>query len=284
VDGLFHDLPPDGDEELRGALDAPPLLRLPAQGGRSLEFIRAVCGVAVRFELPNPCGARPESVVLPCAFQLRPVAGGLDELLLLSELFGREPFALLLNEPLGRELLALLLNEPLGRELLALLLNEPLGRELLALLLNEPLGREFCGCAADGGRLDDGCDGRALLKLCALFPPRPKFPAGLLPPWFADRDAEFIVRTGMCEAAAAGVERATTLRFCTPAEGVATRPRTFDAPKKLECVGEAFTPPVTRALRNELAERCVALRLIAWPFTKVLCDATVTAFTLRAYR
>jgi hypothetical protein len=271
VDGLFHDLPPDGDEELCGTLDAPPLLRLPAQGGRSLVFIRAVCGVAVRFELPNPCGARPESVVLPCAFQLRPEVGGLDKLLLLSELF-------------GCELLALLLNEPLGRELLALLLNEPLGRELLALLLNEPLGREFCGCVADGGRLDDGCDGRALLRLCALFPPRPKFPVGLLPPWFADRDAEFIVRTGMCEAAAAGVDRATTLRFCTLAEGVATRPCMFDAPKKLECVGEALTPPVTRAFRSELAERCVALRLIAWPFTKVLCDATVTAFTLRAYR
>lgn len=212
----------------------------------------------MRFELPNPCGARPESVVLPCAFQLRPEAGGLDELLLLSELF--------------------------GRELLALLLNEPLGRELLALLLNVPPGREFCGCAAEGGRLDDGGDGRALLKLCVLFPPRPKFPAGLLPPRFADRDAELIVRTGMCEAAAAGVDRATTLRFCTLAEGVATRPRMFDAPKKLECVGEALTPPATRALRNELAERCVALRLIAWPFTKVLCDATVTAFTLRAYR
>jgi len=256
ADGPFHDLPPDGDEELRGALDAPPLLRLPAHGGRSLEVMRAVCEVAGRFELPNPWGARPESVALPCAFQLRPEAGGL-EALLLSELVGREP--------------------------LALLLNEPFGREPLPLLLIEPLGRELCDCAADGGRLDESCDWRALLKPCALLPPRPTFPAGLLPPWFADKEAEFIVRTGMREAAAAGVDRATTPRFCTLDEGVATRPCVFEAPKKLECVGEALTPPATRALRNELAERCVALRLIVWPFTKVLCDAVVTAYTLWAY-
>jgi len=88
----------------------------------------------------------------------------------------------------------------------------------------------------------------------------------------------------MCEAAAAGVDRATTLRFWILAEGVATRPCVFDAPKKLECVGEALTPPATRALRNELAERCVALRLIAWPFTNALCEAVVTALLLRAYR
>ena len=123
-----------------------------------------------------------------------------------------------------------------------------------------------------------------MLKLCAVFPPRPKFPAGLLPPRFAEKELEFMVRTGMCEAAAAGADRATTLRFCTLAEGVATRPCEFDAPRKLACVGEALTPPATRAFRSVLAERCVALRLIAWPFTKALCDAVVTAFVLRAYR
>jgi hypothetical protein len=84
----------------------------------------------------------------------------------------------------------------------------------------------------------------------------------------------------MWEAAAAGVERATTLRFCTLADGVATRPCMLEAPMKLECVGEAFTPPATRALRNELAERCVLLRLILSPLTKELCEAVVTAFTL----
>jgi len=92
--------------------------------------------------LPNPCGARPELVALPCAFQVRPEAGGL-EALLLNELFGREP---------------------------------------LALLLNEPLEREFCDCAAVGGRLDDSCDCRVLLNPGALFPPRLTLPAGLLPP------------------------------------------------------------------------------------------------------
>jgi hypothetical protein len=45
-----------------------------------------------------------------------------------------------------------------------------------------------------------------------------------------------------------------------------------------------LTPPATRALRNELAERCVALRLIDWPFTKALCEAVVTALVFRAYR
>jgi hypothetical protein len=217
--------------------------------------MRAVCGVAGRFVLPNPCGARPESVVLRCAFQLRPAAGGL-EVLSFNELLGREPLALLLNEPFGRELL----------------------------LLNEPLGRAFCGCETDGGRFDESCDAGPLLKLCDVFPPRPKFPAGLFAPRFAEREPEFIVRTGMCEAAAAGADRATTLRLCTLAEGVATRPCVFDAPRKLACVGEALMPPATRALRNELAERCVALRLIAWPFTKALCDAVVTALLLRAYR
>ncbi len=194
------------EEKLRGALDAPllllPLLPPRAQGGRSVELMRAVCGVAARFELPKPCGARPESVVLPCAFQLRPEAGGL-EVLLFKELLGREPLALLLNEPFGRALL----------------------------LLNEPLGRAPCDCTADGGRLGDCCDGRALLKPCAVFPPRLTLPAGLLPPWFAEKEPEFMVRTGMWEAAAAGVDRATTLRFCTLAEGVAMRPRVFDAPK-----------------------------------------------------
>jgi len=205
-----------------------------------LEFMPVVREVAGRFELPNPCGARPESVELPCAFQVRPEAGG-REVLLLSEPVGREPLALLLNQPLGRQ----------------------------PLLLNEPLGRAFCDCTADGGRLDESCDCRPLLNPCVLLPPR-----------LAEKEPEFIVRTGMCEAAAAGVERATTLRFCTLEEGVATRPCEFDAPRKLEWFGDALIPPATRALRKELAERCVLLRLILSPFTKALCDAVVTALVL----
>jgi hypothetical protein len=37
-----------------------------------LTFVRAAAAeFAGRFELPKPCGARPESVVLPCALQVR---------------------------------------------------------------------------------------------------------------------------------------------------------------------------------------------------------------------
>lgn len=45
----------------------------PAQGGRLLEFGRAAADTefAGRFVLPKPCGARPESVELPCALQAR---------------------------------------------------------------------------------------------------------------------------------------------------------------------------------------------------------------------
>jgi len=166
-----------------------------------LEFMLVVCE-AGRFELPNPCGARPESVELPCAFQVRPEAADREEL-----------------------------------------------------LLKEPLGRAACNCPADGGRFAESCDCRAPLKVCALFAPRLKFPAGLLPARFAEKPPEFMVRTGMCEAAAAGVERATTLRFCTLEDGVATRPCMFVAPMKLEWFGDALIPPATRTLRKELAER-----------------------------
>ena len=72
-------------------MDALPLLLPPpAQGGRLLEFMRVVCVVAERLELPNPCGACPESVELPCAFQLRPEELCGREELLLKVLFGRE--------------------------------------------------------------------------------------------------------------------------------------------------------------------------------------------------
>ena len=117
------------------------------------------------------------------------------------------------------------------------------------------------------------------MKRCESLPPRAKLPLEPLPPRLPlpEKDPEFMVRTGMCAAAAAGVERATTLRFCTLEEGVATRPCEFDAPKKLERFGDALIPPATRALRKELAERCVLLRLILSPFTKALRDAVVTA-------
>jgi len=57
------------------------------------------CGVEERFEPPKLWGARPESVELPWAFQVRPEAGGRG-VLLLKLPFGRE---LLLKDPLIRE-------------------------------------------------------------------------------------------------------------------------------------------------------------------------------------
>lgn len=50
-------------------MGAPPE---PAQGGRLLLFVRAAeVEFAGRLLLPKPCGARPESVLLPCALQAR---------------------------------------------------------------------------------------------------------------------------------------------------------------------------------------------------------------------
>lgn len=62
----------------------------PAQGGRLLVFVRAAAAeFAGRFVLPKPCGARPESVELPCALQAREeVFGRADEF---SEADGLEP-------------------------------------------------------------------------------------------------------------------------------------------------------------------------------------------------
>lgn len=53
----------------------------PAQGGRLLLFVRAAdTEFEGRFELPKPCGARPESVALPCALHAREeVLGRADE-------------------------------------------------------------------------------------------------------------------------------------------------------------------------------------------------------------
>ncbi len=52
-----------------------PEFPVPAYGGRFAEVLRdpfiELMEVFGRFELPNPCGARPESVEFPCAFQVR---------------------------------------------------------------------------------------------------------------------------------------------------------------------------------------------------------------------
>src|SRR5215471_19350978 len=60
---------------------------MPAPGGRFAEFMCDVFGeFAGRFELPNPWGARPESLLLPCADQERTAPLGRLELLRDGEL------------------------------------------------------------------------------------------------------------------------------------------------------------------------------------------------------
>lgn len=139
-----------------------------------LEFGRAAAvEFAGRFELPKPCGARPESVELPCACHVR------------EEVFER------------------------------------------ADEFTEPEGLEPCG-VAEGGRLEESCDWRLALNPGEAPPGRAVLLAVPLP---GLRVELFMVRTGRCEADAAGAVRAITLRFCTPAEGVATRPWELAAPR-----------------------------------------------------
>ena len=144
-----------------------------AHGGRLLELGRAADEFADRFELPKPCGARPESVELPCAFHAR------------EELFGR------------------------------------------ADEFTEPDGLEPC-CMLEGGRLAESCDLRLPLNPGEVPPGRAVLAAVELP---GLRVELFMVRAGRWEADAAGAVRAITLRFCTLAEGVATRPWELEAPR-----------------------------------------------------
>src|SRR6266851_4836754 len=87
----------------------------------------------------------------------------------------------------------------------------------------------------------------------------------------------------MCEAAAAGDVRAITGRFWTAADGRAMLPRVAAAPTKLCRVGEKPGLLVTLVFRSDAAVTCVAPRLIAWPFTNALRDASVTAAGLCAF-
>jgi hypothetical protein len=73
---------------------------------------------------------------------------------------------------------------------------------------------------------------------------------------------ELKVRTGECEAAAAGVVRAITERFCTDADGVA-RAVMFAAPSELCRPGVTEVRLLTSAPRKEAAVTCAALRLMA---------------------
>src|SRR5438445_709758 len=64
--------------------------------------------------------------------------------------------------------------------------------------------------------------------------------------------------------------------------GVATWDLAFTAPSELCCVGLSPTEFVTCAPLSAAGVRWTAPRLMAWPLTKVLRFATVTAFTLCA--
>ena len=109
----------------------------------------------------------------------------------------------------------------------ALLFTELGGRTLPE--WNEPFVRAPCCAFREGGRFAEICDWRALLKPDVVLFGRLKFPAVKFPRFPAMLE-ELIVRAGRCEAAADGVERATTLRFWTACDGVATRPCVLEAP------------------------------------------------------
>jgi len=245
-------------------LGADPLFPEPAHGGRFVFAERAVWLFPLADALPNPCGARPRSVVFPCADQFRDplFAGRLDEALLDEALPFTEarPFTPAFALADG------------GR-----LLESSRCREVIEPLLTWLPGRLF----ADA-------DAPALLR--APKPPlllfAPRFTPPLAAP-FPVRPAESprvsIVRTGICEAAAAGAVRATTERFVTEAGGVDTRPRAFAEPVKLLRVGVKSARLVTCAPRSDASFTRIDPRLMACPFTNALRGAAVTARVLCAY-
>ena len=93
------------------------------------------------------------------------------------------------------------------------LLNAPFPLGRAALLFGTVLipGRAP-GCVANGGRLADSCDMRLALTPGCMFC-EGRAATMLLFAETGRKLAEFIVRTGMCDAAGAGEVRATTLRF-----------------------------------------------------------------------
>jgi len=234
----------------------------PVHGGRFVFAAPAVWLPAFgRLEeaLPNPCGARPRSVVFPCADQFRDplFAGRFDEALPFTEAGPFTPaFALALADG--------------GR-----LLDSSRCREDIAPLFTSRPGRLFA---------DTVVPAPVRAPKPPLFPPR--FTPPLAAP-FPARPAESprvsIVRTGMCEAAAPGAVRAITDRFVTEAGGAATRPRPFAAPVKLLRVGVKSARFVTCAPRSDASLTRIDPRLMACPFTNVLREAAVTARTLCAY-
>ena len=214
-------------------------------------------------ERPKPCGAWPRSVVLPCAAQVRVPFVARCGALPTDALVEARPLIAALAEG------GLLLASSRCRADMAELLLETVPRRLAAAgalgavprALTEPLAGRFAALFAPRFELPFACE----------FPVRP-----------ADNPVVFIVWTGEWEAAAAGAVRAMTARFCTDEGGVEMWPRVFAAPKELCLVGDTPTLLVNCAPFKDAAVTCVAPRLMAWPFTKALREATVTALGLCA--
>jgi len=182
---------------------------------------------AGRFELPKPCGARPRSVELPWASQVRPLV----ELFVVARLFAAPE-----TGPEG-------------------------GLPWESWFWRPVVAEPFC----DSERF-----GVWPVRLARLLLGRP-----------ADSAPVFIVRTGWCEAAAAGAVRAITERFCT-SEGGTARACKFAAPKELWRLGVNEVRLLTSAPRKEASFRWDPLRWTAWPPTNALRDVAVTARVLCA--
>lgn len=164
---------------------------------RTGEFATLFCWG--RLLLPNPAGALPRSVELPCASHLRMFEPGFGrcELLTPPRLALPSAFVRILEFGLSSE--------------------SSCCRGDTAPLFAAPL---FIG-----PRFADALPRPTLPEFSKVRPALPgRSVAGRTVP--APKE-----RVGMCEAPAAGVLRATTARFCTAAEGVATRPEACAAPK-----------------------------------------------------
>ena len=242
-----------GEEEREPGLFGIEREPEPDQGGRSECVPRGVwlAPFAGRSDEPLPklCGARPRSVALPCADQLR-------EPLFAGRLGDTLPLPFTDARPLT----------PAPEEGVRVCERTGWRGHMPALLFAYGPGRTF----ADGALLE------------AQRPPKLPFAGRFIPPFTApfrpaDKPRVSMVRTGMCEAAAAGAVRAITERFVILAGGVETRPRVLAAPVKLARVGEKSARLVTCAPRNEASLRRIDPRLMAWPLTKVFREAAVTA-------
>ena len=226
--------------------------------GRSFIVRGEFCAGALpgRFE-PKPCGARPRSVVLPCASQVRElVPGRCTELLPAVPFMDRLPFGIAEG---GRfwessRCRAVIPALPFPRAL-------PGRFSIAPLTLALPCTPELPICPL------------ALAEplACGL----PKRPAFICPP--------FTARTGECEAPAAGVVRAMTERFCTALEGRATFEWKFALPSALCGVGRMPTEFVTFAPFKEAWVMCWFARLTRSPFMKPLREVVVTARKLCAF-